>query len=294
MDLEPAKEIAINVQLITRAITAIEHLSPHLQFVVIPTGTKAYGVHFLSDMPFTPPLAESLPRLPEPYASEVFYYAIVDAAAQLAQGKAWKWCEIIPDMIVGFVPNNNVYCLAQTLATYLSLYRAVEGEGKECAFPGTEKSWLNQSNDSSQDVVARFSIYASLHPETTHAQRYNTADNSVPSCWMVKWPLICSFFGLIGTPPLEGGSGPQPGEYIEQHLQQWNELEAKYGLQTGRVGNDRSYGGFQHLIMTTFDFDRHLDLGKMHAVWGEKVEETDGKGAWWTAFERFRRARIIP
>jgi len=50
---------------------------------------------------------------------------------------------------------------------YLSLYAAVEGKGAECAFPGTEKSWKIKSNDSSQDIVAKFVIYASLHPEIT-------------------------------------------------------------------------------------------------------------------------------
>ena len=156
-------------------------------------------------------------------------------------------------MIVGFVPNNNIYCLAQTLSTYLSLYVAVEGKGAECAFPGTEKSWVIKSNDSSQDLVAKFSIYASLHPETTHHERYNAADNSIPSSWSKKWPIICEYFGLRGTPPPSGGSGPQPGKYIEDHLTEWKNLEQRNGLQTGRVGNERSFGGFQYFIMTMFD-----------------------------------------
>lgn len=40
MDFDPDKEIAINVDLLKRAVTAIEHLSLNLQFVVLPTGTK--------------------------------------------------------------------------------------------------------------------------------------------------------------------------------------------------------------------------------------------------------------
>ena len=245
-------------------------------------------------MPFTPPLTESMPRLPEPHASQIFYYAQVDHLANVSKGKNWKYCEIMPDMIVGFVPNNNIYCLAQTLSTYLSLYAAVEGKGAECAFPGTEKSWVIKSNDSSQDLVAKFSIYASLHPETTHGERYNAADNSVPSSWSKKWPIICEYFGLKGTPPPRGGSGPQPGKYIEDHLAEWKKLEQEKGLQTGRVGNERSFGGFQYFIMTMFDFDRDLDMSKCHKAWGDKKEETDVKGAWWKAFDRFRKAKIIP
>lgn len=40
MDLDPEKEIQINVELLRRAVTAIENLSPRLKFVVLPTGTK--------------------------------------------------------------------------------------------------------------------------------------------------------------------------------------------------------------------------------------------------------------
>jgi hypothetical protein len=245
-------------------------------------------------MPFTSPLVESLPRLPEPYASQNFYYAQVDYLAASCKGRAWKYCEVMPDVIVGFVPNNNIYCLAQTLATYLSLYSAIEGKGAPCAFPGTETSWKNKSNDSSQDIVARFAIYASLHPEITHGEKYNTADNARPSSWSEKWPVICQYFGLKGTPPPAGGSGPSPGKYIEEHLSEWETLEEESGLQTGRVGNQRSFGGFQYFIMTMLDFDRDLDMSKMHAAWGEKKEETDAKGAWWKAFDRFRAAKIIP
>jgi hypothetical protein len=244
-------------------------------------------------MPFTPPLAESMPRLPEPYASQIFYYAQVDHLAASSKGKSWKYCEIIPDVIVGFVPNNNVYCLAQALATYLSLYAAVEGKGAKCDFPGTEKSWVNKSNDSSQDIVARFTIYASLHPETTHGERYNAADNAVPGSWSKKWPVICEYFGLVGTPP-PGGSGSQPGKYMEDHFTQWKKLEQEKGLQSGRVDNERSFGGFQYYIMTTFDFNRDLEMSKMHQAWGSSLEETDVKGAWWKAFDRFRKAKIIP
>lgn len=151
-----------------------------------------------------------------------------------------------------------------------------------------------KSNDSSQDLVARFTIYASLHPEISHGERFNAADNALASSWSQKWPVICEYFDLKGSPPPEGGSGPQPGKYIEEHLDAWRKLEEEKGLQTGRVGNERSFGGFQYFIMTMFDFDRDLDMSKVHKAWGDKKEETDVKGAWWMAFDRFRKAKIIP
>ena len=40
MDPEPEKEVAINVKLLDRAVLSVDHLSPKLKFVVLPTGTK--------------------------------------------------------------------------------------------------------------------------------------------------------------------------------------------------------------------------------------------------------------
>ena len=202
-------------------------------------------------------------------------------------------------MVPGFVPNNNVYCLAQTLATYLACVRELEGEGKEVRFPGTETSWKNLSNDSSQDIIARFSIHCALNPDTCgQGQAFNVADNSRPSSWSKKWPAICEFFRLKGTPPPEGGSGTAPGQYLQEHIEEWKSIEKKYGLATGRVGNDRSLALFQYFIMSLLSFDRQMDLTKMHKAWnsgnGKGVEEIDAKQCWWTAFQRFRDAKIIP
>lgn len=296
MDEDPEKEISINVELISRAISAIAHLSSKLKFVVLPTGTKAYGVHLIDEFPFSKdlPLRENLPRIPEPYASQMFYYNQIDMLSSMSKGTSWTWCEVIPDMIVGFVPNNNIYCLAQALSTYLSLYAEINGKGSEVVFPGTEKSYNILSNDSSQDIVAKASIYASLHPEVTSEQRYNVANSAKASSWSIKWPIICEYFGLKGVGPPPGGSGPQPTQYMADHFSEWQTVEKKYGLKTGRAGNDRSYGGFPHFIMTMCNFDRQLDLTKCHEMMGEAKLEIDVKGAWWTAFDRFRKAKIIP
>ena len=257
-------------------------------------------MQMLSDFPFADslPLSEDLPRIPEPWQSQNFYYNMCDWLKQESSGKGWTWCEIRPDMIPGFVPNNNVYCLAQTLATYLACYRELEGEGAECAFPGTEVSWQNLSNDSSQDVCAKFSIYAALHPEICgNGQAFNVADNSKPASWSERWPVLCGFFNLSGTPPPRGGSGPGPTEYLADHLEEWKGIEERYGLAKGRVGNDRSLAIFPAFIMTYLSFDRQLDLTKSHKAWssgGEKIVEYGIRESWWRIFQRFRDAKIIP
>lgn len=47
MDMNAEKEIQINVDLLRRAVTAVESLSPQLKFVVLPTGTKVNQIHTL-------------------------------------------------------------------------------------------------------------------------------------------------------------------------------------------------------------------------------------------------------
>ncbi|KAL4868289.1 hypothetical protein BDV12DRAFT_185975 [Aspergillus spectabilis] len=261
-DADPHMEIRLNVDLLRRAVTAIENTSARLEFVVLPTGVKTYGVHLIDKFPFKDqlPLKESLPPIPEPFASKLFYYPQVEFLQDRSKDKPWTYCDIIPDIVVGFVPNNNAYCLAQWLALYLSLYREINGAGSEVV------------NDSNQDIIARFAIHASLHPETTARQRYNIADHAQWSSWSVKWPIICDYFGLRGVAP-ENGSGPDP---------------------SGRVGNDRSLTVVPIFLMGQFDFDRQIELTKMHETWGDKKEEADAKGTWHTAFDRFRAARIIP
>ena len=297
MDTDPAKEVSTNVELTKRAIAAVEHLSPRLQFVILPTGTKAYGVHLLEDnFPFHKdlPLKESLPRIPEPFASQMFYYGQTDVLRAMSEGKAWTWCEVMPDVIVGFVPNNNIYCLAQQLGTYLSLYRAIEGPGAAVPFPGSEKSWTNLFVQSSQDMCARVSIVASLHPETTSGERYNAADSNSPSSWSQKWPVVAAYFDLKGVAPPPGGQGPDPVNYLADHYEQWAALEKNHGLQVGRVGNERSFGGFAYFIMTMLNFDRQMDMTKCFAMMGSDKVEYTTKEAFYTAFDRFRAAKIIP
>jgi hypothetical protein len=71
-------------------------------------------------------------------------------------------------------------------------------------------------------------------------------------------------------------------------------LEKEKNLVEGRVGNDRSFAWFSYAVMTMMDFDRQLDLNKLHWTWGWEAVPMDVKSAWWTVFERYRRAKVNP
>ena len=199
----------------------------------------------------------------------------------------------MPDVMIGFVPNDNYNCIAQVLARYLSLIREIEGPNAKVAFPGSLKCWTIKSNDSSQDIVARFSIYASLHPDITAGECYNIADSRDPSSWSIKWPIICRYFGLQGMGPLDDGSGADPTQYMAENAEQWEELERKYGLRRYTLGHKRDSSHMIPGVMSHLDKDRPLSLEKCHNAWGSATEEIDVKGAWWLTFDRFRLAKIV-
>lgn len=61
-----------------------------------------YGFEFVDRIGFpATPLQESMPRIPEPYASNIMYYAQYDKLAELSKGKNWSFVEVRPDGIVG-------------------------------------------------------------------------------------------------------------------------------------------------------------------------------------------------
>jgi hypothetical protein len=229
----------------------------------------------------------------------MFYYNQVDLLTEKSKGKKWSFCDVRPDIVVGYVPNNNFYCLPQVLAIFLSLYASIEGKGATVPFPGNERSWKSLSNDSSQDIIAKFSIWASLHPETCGGgQGFNVADTVQPVTWSVKWPIICEYFGLKGVEPLtteeQQKAQVDPSNYTQNHLVEWEALEKKHGLQTGRVSNEKGVNMFWYFIMYAFDFDRQLDMTKTTKAWGEGAEEVDIAKSWYTAFDRFKKAKVIP
>ncbi|KAE8148347.1 hypothetical protein BDV25DRAFT_141870 [Aspergillus avenaceus] len=294
-DLNSEREIELNIGMLRRTLVAIEKLCPEFQFVVVPTGVKAYGVHLLGNFPFSDnlPLKETHPPIEEPHLSQLFYTHQYELLKTMSKGKNWTYCDVRPDIIIGFVPNNSAHNLAQWVALYLSLYRRIHGEGAEVVFPGT-KSWTIQSNDSSHDSIARFAIHASLHPEVSAEQSFNVADSATPTSWSVKWPILCQYFGLKGVAPTNG-PGPDLTTFLREHQDEWLAMEKEYGLQSGHlVGDDLSIPYVPYFLISQFDFDRQLDLTKMHKAWGDAKEERDVQGAWYTAFDRFRKARIIP
>lgn len=279
-----------------RATTAIDNLSPALEFVVLQTGAKHYGCHLLHDRPaiMKPPLAETLPPLPSPYGENLFYNPQIAWMNEYSASKKWGWADTRPDIIIGFVPNQNFYSLGTVLGIYLSLRREIDGEGAECPFPGTAASWEALSIDSSSDMIARQTLHVSLTSpwKDRKGEAFNVADARQPSCWRQKWPVLCEYFGLKGV-KLPQDDPVEVRKYIRDHIDVWNKMEKKYGLQSGHADSPRTFPGFEYFLLTQFDTDRQYDMTKMYDAAGF-TEERSTREAWGGVFDRMRKAKVIP
>lgn len=277
-----------NVTILSNAVQAVEKTCPGFKFWTLQTGGKAYGVEFLhKGIEYNPPLKESAPRIPEPWASNVFYYAQYDTMMQLSEGKRWSFCEIRPDAIIGFVPQNNAMNLAQAIGLWLAMVKSLEGTGTEVVFPGDEKAYKALHTDTSQDILADFHIYASFHPETVSEKAYNIADGDVVT-WEQVWPGICYWFGLKGVGP--NPSKKTGAEWVQERKGQWGRWVEENGLKNGAL--EATSWDFMAAIMGAITFDRQYDLNACREVgFQEKTETVKGYNR---AFERMRMANIIP
>ena len=281
---------ACNRKILSNAISALETLCPELEFVTLQTGGKYYGVEFPEHLTFTVPFKESMPRIPEPYASDVFYYAQIDVMREMCKGKKWQWADIRPDAIIGFVPNNNAMNLSQPLAVFLSLYREVHGQGAEVSFPGSEASFKAKHTDTSQDILARFTIYASLHSDKTAGKAFNIGNADECVSWSSVWPGICEYFGLVGKGPDPSQASPDGGEWVKKHQCQWDDLVKKNGLKEKTV--QRSSWDFMAWLTQRSGFDRQYDLELIRSV--GFLEQIDTVKGYHIAFQRMREAKVIP
>jgi hypothetical protein len=97
-----------------------------------------------------------------------------------------------PDIILGHTPHPIGIGLAEDVVIYLSMYASVNEKGTKPPFPATELAWKLLRTDTSQDMLAKFHIYASLNPEKVAGKTFNVCDEDLTS-----WEVIVLEFGHI-------------------------------------------------------------------------------------------------
>lgn len=224
-------------------------------------------------------------------ADELFYYAQVDKMKGLEKQSNWTFAEVRPDGIVGYVPGSSPMNMAQGIALYLSVHRAVHGKGVVVPYPGSEKAWHTKHSDTFQDVLSRAEIYIAINDQVPKSgAAYNVADEDEPIVWSEKWPAICREFGLVGIPPLEYGPSQTMEDFVKQHRAEWKALCTEHSLRPDTI--DLQVWRFMQLMLNDFDFDRYFDLSKLRQV--GFTESIDSVKAYRISFDRMAAAGIIP
>ncbi|KAL8967554.1 MAG: hypothetical protein Q9183_002864 [Haloplaca sp. 2 TL-2023] len=279
------EEIEVNRKMLETALSALDRLSPKLEMIVFPTGTKAYGIH-LGGTVFPPPYDESMSPSHEKIRKTVHYQMMHEVLQKASADKQWTYCDIRPDVVVGFAPNGSPMNLATHWATYLSLYATVEGKGASIPFPGTTKVYKALYNEGSSEIIAKCAIWAALHPQQMGQEHvFNIADQAKPESMRERWPALASYFGLKGVAPPDGDEGGgKPGEYIDKHKA---ELK-KVGIEADPVGRSAFLDGYGYFA----DFDRQMSLEKVRAAGFD--EELDPNESWFKVWDRLKKAGTIP
>lgn len=250
-----------------------------------------YGFLLQEDHYMPVPLSESLPRLKAPYSDQLFYHAQLDWLSAYSKGKTWTWNETRPDIVVGFAPNHSAYSLAASLGIYLSLWLELNGKGSEVPFPGTTKSWKAKHNEAGSDMIAKQTIYLSLHPKTCgKGEAFNVSSSPKYETWETKWPQLCDYFGLRGTPPSD--KAREVRSYINDQMPAWKKMEQNYGLRNDIAQSELTVPGFEILHLRLADFDRQYDMSKIQSEGFD--EEYSCMETWGQTFDRMRRAKFIP
>lgn len=175
--------------------------------------------------------------------------------------------------------------IAQAAGIFLSLYQEVEGNNAEVPFPGSNDAWEALHTDTSQDMLARFHIYASLNPDKVSERAFNVVDGPATN-WKEVWPEICSYFGLKGTGPKDNFDVTK---WMKDHESESSSLRSKNGLREGAM-EATSFDFMQGV--TSIPFRRDYDPGASRSV-GFTEERKHAEG-YRMAFDEMRKARIIP
>ncbi|GME41715.1 sirq protein [Neofusicoccum parvum] len=285
-DFESLK--AVNTSLLEVAIRAVEAVSPNLKVVVLQTGGKGYGLEFPKDVAIRAPLKETYPRIPEPWASKIFYYTQYDMLKTLSRVKPWTFSEIRPDGIVGFAPSSNAMNMAQGIGLYLTIYRKVHGAGISVPFPGHTHGYHSTHTDTFQDILSKMEIHAALNPEKCgNGGVFNVADGRTVT-WAEVWPRLCEHFGLRGEGPVTDSKPMQ--EFVMEHRDAWSAIAQEQNLDEKVI--DQQGWGHTHFMLVDFDFDREYDLSRSREVgFSEEIDTVEGYIISW---ERMRAAKMLP
>ena len=183
-----------------------------VRHVSLLQGAKAYGLH-LGRSPL--PAKERTPRDPH----QNFYFLQEDALRSLADGAAWSWTILRPQVVFG-----ESFASPMNLVPAIGVFAALERErGHALSFPGGPPS-VQEAVDAR--LLARALAWAAEAP-AARDEIFNVTNGDV-YCWHDVWPRIAAVFGMdVGEPAPQ-----QLAEAMPPRADEWSAVVQRHGLRS--------------------------------------------------------------
>jgi nucleoside-diphosphate-sugar epimerase len=185
-----------------------------LRHVTLLQGAKAYGFHV---GPRAVPGKERAPR----DAHDNFYFRQEDALRALAEGTAWSWTVLRPQVVFGESLGSPM-----NLLPAVGVFAALEREhGRPLSFPGGPPS-VQEAVDAR--LLARVVAWAGDAP-VARGETFNVTNGDVYT-WHDVWPTIADAFGMaVGEPEARALAVEMP-----TRAEEWAGVVDRHGLRAPR------------------------------------------------------------
>jgi len=204
-------QIDTNDRMFRNLMAGLRPRSGDLRHVTLLQGTKAYGAH-VRRMPI--PAREGRDEL---RAEPNFYWRQEDHLRELADGAAWTWTILRPQVIFG-----GALGAAMNVIPAIGVYAALLREqGRPLDYPGGPGAIMEAVD---ADLLAEAIAWAG-DTASAAGQVFNVTNGDVFT-WPGVWPAIADALGMTpGEPRPVSLAETLPGRAAE-----WDAVRAKYGL----------------------------------------------------------------
>ncbi|MGE3991882.1 SDR family oxidoreductase [Pseudorhodoplanes sp.] len=267
------ENVADNLAMLQRLVTAGEKASPVLEHIHIVEGGKWYGAHL---GPYKTPAEEDDPR----HQGENFYHAQEDWLREKQPRAEWSWSASRPSFVCSVTPGQGRN-MVSTLGAYAVLCRELN---IPFDFPGTERSFHSLTEITDSGLLARAIVFLATEPAARN-QAFNVT-NGDWFRWSEIWDELADYFGAV-----RGSCRPSPMKvWAEDKEPVWQAIVARYGLNPLKLSQIANWGFADFFIGQDYDVASSVD----------KIRECgfqnrcDSRSEILMILKKYRELRLLP
>ena len=269
-----AENVDGNLRLLQNSLDPIARNSAGLERVVLTQGGKYYGCQI---GPHKTPSYEEDPRHMPPN----FYYNQEDHVRALAEGQAWSYTMVRPEIVIGFAKGGGLLNTGSFVAMYASICREL---GVPLHFPGTERAFTSLNKYTEAAMLGEFEVWCARAPQAA-GEAYNITVGSMFR-WENLWDAFADYFGCARGRVLSFSLAA----YMVDKGPVWDEIVRRHGLQPTRM-EDLVNWDYADWVMTR-GWDTLLDDTKRIRHGFTQVMRHEDM--FFDYFDRLRGDRYIP